>query len=151
MRIEQTVYETIPPGQYQAKLVDVQEEQGNWGPFLKLLFEVEGGDHAGTNVTAVASAKFSARSKLYKWVRALYGRTIPKTYTLETSDLLGRRCVLGVEIVEDDGTEFNRVETIYPAQQQPAKAAPPAAPPQEQAPWPGEPPADLEETGAIPW
>jgi len=155
MKIEQTVYEVLPAGQYPAKVVDVQEKQGNWGPFLKLMFEVEGGEHAGMTITGVASAKFSNRSKLYKWVRALYGQAIPKAYTLETSNLLGRHCILGLEVIEDDGTEFNRVESISPARKQqaakPAAPAAPAPPPQDEAPWPDEAPAGLEEVDEIPW
>jgi len=150
MRVEQSVYEVLPAGQYAAKLVDAKEEAGNWGQYAKFTFEVEGGEYSGVNVTACASAKFSSRSKLYKWSKALFGKPIPKAYTLDTADLLGRHCILGLEVIEDDGSEFNRVESIFPAQKQ--QAAKVAAPPvQDEAAFPEAPPPGLEASDELPF
>jgi hypothetical protein len=151
MKIEQTVYETVPPGRYNAKLVEVTEDQGNWGLFVKLTFELEDPQYDGVNVTGAASAKFSSRSKLYKWCRALFGRQIPKTYTLDTADLVGRRCELGLEIVEDDGTEFNRIESIYPIRAAQPAPAPAPAPVTDDAAWPEDAPPGFVEENEIPF
>ena len=140
MKIEQTVYEVVPPGRYIARLAEASGEEGQWGPFVKLTFELDEPDYEGVNVTACASAKFSSRSKLYRWAKALFGKPIPKSYALDTADLVGRRCELGLEVVEEDGTEFNRVESIYPA-----RAAAPAMPTPDDAAWPERPPPVVEE------
>jgi hypothetical protein len=139
MQLEQKVYETIPAGRYDARLIDVEVKDSKFGDgarYLKLTFEIEDPEYRDVNVTAFANALFSTRSKLYKWARALFGKPIPTSYTLDTGDLLQRPCELGIEVVEDDGTEFNRVDGVYPrrqrtpsapAEQAPAEAAQPAS------------------------
>ena len=168
MRIEQSVYVVLEPGAYQARLISVEEKDGNWGSFVKLGFEVDEPDYEGVNVTGAASAHFSSRSKLYRWTRALLGgREIPTSYTWDSNDLISRRCILSLDVTEDEnGARFNRVADVLPVRQRPvqtgqrAKVAAPVAAPapedevlpeQDEAPWPSEPPADLEEVDAIPW
>jgi len=150
MEIPQTIYEVLEPGTYQARLVSVEEKDGAWGSFLKLGFELEDPDYEGIAVTGAASAKFSNRSKLYRWTRAMLGgREIPTSYTWKSKDLISRRCILSLDITEDEnGAQFNRVADVLPLRKRAKKAAVPAqeaAPPQDEAPWPDEPPAGLEE------
>ena len=155
MEITQTVYETVPSGQYLAKVVDVQAEEGNWGQYLRIVFELQDGQQAGVNVTGVASARFSSRSKLYKWAKAIFGKPIPKSYNLKTQDLLDRPCILSLDVIEDDGSEFNRVEAVFPVKREPAKATQAPAPEPvavaDEAPWPDAPPPGLEEETEIPF
>ena len=156
MRIAQTVYEVIDGGVYPAKLVDCEEHDGNWGPYLKLFFELQDGDHAGVNLTAVASARFSNRAKLYLWTKALLGaRRIPRDYDFDIADVIGKRCLLRVDVVDNGDGEFNRVTDVIAAPQ--AKPAPKPAPVKAPDDWerpddglPEAPPPwfDDEESGA---
>ena len=150
VKIEQTVYEVLPVGQYRAKLSAVEEHEGQWGDFLKLIFTIEEGDHVGSNVTGVASARFSSRSKLYKWTKALLGgRAIPTSYMWSSDDLVGRRVLLSLDIIQDEDSEFNRIEGMFPLRE-PAKAT--VAPVQkDEIVWPDEPPPGLEDEPALPF
>lgn len=121
---ELKVYEIVSAGLYPAKVEEVEEADGNWGPFLKFVFRLQG----GATVTGCASAKFSTKSKLYKWVRAilLNGEPAPKGFRLRTADLVGRYCQVQVGVDTDaEGERFNSIEAVYPpaqAQAQPATA-----------------------------
>ena len=135
MRIEQTIYEVVPAGVYAAKVKEVTEHEGEWGDYLKLVFELRDSEHEGTCVTGIASAKFSPRSKLYKWARALFGMTIPRTHVLDTAELIGKQCQLVLSVIEDnDGAEFNKIDNVVSVKQQVA-----------------EQPAKAEPTNEIPW
>jgi hypothetical protein len=118
MKLERKVYEVVDPGQYSARLVKVDEREGDWGAYVILCFELLDEDVQGIAVSGAASATFSARSKLYAWAKALLGgRPIPKEYALDTEDLVGRDCLLDLDVkVSKDGAEFNKVVGIRPAQ-----------------------------------
>jgi hypothetical protein len=53
MRIEQTVYDTLPAGQYRATVWEISETEGQWGPFAKFTFTIDEPDYQGVRVTAV--------------------------------------------------------------------------------------------------
>ena len=149
MIIEQTQYELLPVGEYPAVIVEATPDEGQFGPQIKFVFNVAGGQYDGCVLSAWTSQKFSSKSKLYQWTRAAFGRDIPKTYNLDTDELLGRHVNLVVTIQQkDDGTEFNKVETLRPAGhangqavQQASTPTPPPSPPDDD--W--FPPAEQED------
>lgn len=114
IKIEQTVYELLPVGDYHAVITDIQQTDGIYGPQLCFSFTIEGGDHDGSQLKAWCSAKFSTKSKLYEWARAAFGGVeIPPTYTFDADDVMGRKVTLTVIInAKDDGTEFNKIQTV---------------------------------------
>ena len=40
IKIDQTKYEPVPTGRYSAKIVDIEETEGQFGPQLKFTFEL---------------------------------------------------------------------------------------------------------------
>ena len=131
--IEQTVWETIPMGEYPAVIADVRLTDGMFGQQCEFVFTLEGGEFDGSFIKGWTSAKFSPKSKLFKWAQAAFGGAeIPPEYNLDTADLAGRRVNLRVTIKsKDDGTEFNKVDDLRPYRVVPrgrAAAAPAAAP-----------------------
>lgn len=114
VKIEQKSYELLPVGDYKAVITNVQNDEGMFGPQLRVDFLVEGGDYEGSQLVGWCSATFSPRSKLYSWTKAAFGGTeIPPTYAFNSDDVIGRRVVLTVIIrTKDDGTEFNRIEAV---------------------------------------
>ena len=131
--IEQTTWEVIPMGEYPAVIADVRLTDGMFGQQCEFVFCLEGGDFDGSFVKAWTSAKFSIKSKLFRWAEAAFGGAeIPPEYNLDTADLAGRRVNLRVTIKsKDDGTEFNKVDDVRPYRAVPrgrAGAAPGAAP-----------------------
>ena len=115
MKITQTVYEGLEPGAYPAELVNVEEREGGWGSYLLFTFKIVGNGHEGVNVSGAASAKFSPKSKLYQWAKALFGQVIPRDYSLDTDNLLGRRCILELDVEETTDGTFNRIVGVRPA------------------------------------
>lgn len=142
VKIEQSVYELVEAGQYPAKCVGIEQREGSWGYYLLFTFELLDPNHAGVNVSGAASAKFSPKSKLYQWSKALFGdKQIPRDYTLNTDTLLERQCLLDLDIEETADGTFNRIAGVRPASREPRPAPPPVS-------WPDEPPPGLDEDEA---
>jgi len=115
MIIEQTKYELLPVGEYTATIVDIQPEDGMYGPQLKFTFLIDEGDFEGNTLSMWTSVKFNPKSKLYGLTKAAFNSPIPSNYNLDTKDLLDRQVRLVVVIkAKDDGTEFNKIDTVRP-------------------------------------
>lgn len=125
--IKQSHYEAIDPGTYRAQVGAVALEDGQFGPQLKVRFDLAAGEDVpeGKSIMAWCSAKLSPKSKLYAWVSALLfgGRGVPADYDLDTDALLDKAVLLLVEIVEKDGGEFNRVKELLPVRRAPKAGA----------------------------
>ena len=115
LQIKQTTYELLPVGEYTAKISAIEADDGKFGAQVKFEFEIQGGDYAGQTLLAWASAKFSPRSKLFAWTRAALSSDISPDYDFNSDDLLGRPVMVTVVIrPNEDGAEFNRVESVRP-------------------------------------
>lgn len=140
--VEQTVYEVLPTGEYPASINQIEEVEGQFGDQLKFEFAIQGGEHDGTTLLGWASKKFSNKSKLYKWTKAAFGADIPPNYDFDSDDLLDRKIVLTVVVnTKDDGSEFNRIETVRPGRgngkSDGDNVSPPPPPPlsEDEFPW----------------
>jgi hypothetical protein len=136
VKLKQEIYETLPMGQYSATITDIEETEGHYGPQLAFTFTVAGGEHDGALLKGWTSAKFSNKSKLYAWTKAAFGGAdIPEDYTFDSDHLLSRKVTLGViiRVKPEDGTEFNRVDSVMPFNgtpvPAPAASGQPAFPP----------------------
>lgn len=112
-------YETVDAGMYPARVADVVwDENGQFGPQVKAIFELTEEEVAGKTLVGWASAKLSPKSKLYGWVSALLfrGKGIPEGYpAVDTDALKGLECILVVGVEKKpDGAEFNRVKDVLP-------------------------------------
>ena len=125
--IKQTVYEPIPEGLYPATITSIEEEpNGKFGPQLLVKFSLDPfKDYPdGKELRAWCSAKFSAKSKLYAWTRAVLGN-IPPEYDFDSDDLLKKRVMLSVGQKERDGMIYDQIEDVKPLR---AVARPPDEP-----------------------
>lgn len=125
--IKQEFSVVLPTGTYPAQIVAADLDEGHYGAQVKLTFNVIDGEHKNATLMAWTSAKFSQRSKLFRWVKAAFGGTeIPPTYDLDLDHLLDRRVMVQVvEKTKEDGTEFNKVDEVRPYR---PNAAPQGAP-----------------------
>ncbi len=141
--IEQVEYTVIPTGDYTARITEIEDDEGLYGPQVKFGFTISGGEFDGESLLGWCSAKFSVKSNLYKWTRAAFGADIPTDYSFNSNDLLNRKVALTVVIKEsEDGTEFNRIEGVRGKNSTgPAPAPQPAGYP----PQPESPPAETED------
>lgn len=112
----QEKYEVIPMGQYVVQVNTVKVVNGTYGDQVTMDLLVVEGEHEGASLKCWTSAKFSNKSKLYKYTRALFeGKDIPEDYDLDLDHLLDKTAVAAVLVKrKDDGTEFNRVEALEP-------------------------------------
>ena len=113
IQLEKTKYEPVPGGTYQAKVKDVQSEpNGQYGPQLRISFEITGGDGDAKTLSGWCSARYSDKSKLGQWTRAILGQ-VPDLF--DSDLLLNRACRISVsERLAEDGSTKNRIESVLP-------------------------------------
>lgn len=127
-----TEYVTLPAGEYQARVKDVQTSAAQHGPIVKIYFEILGDpDYAGEVVSGLASLTFSPKSKLRGWVEGLTGRTFEPGDPFDTDELKGLACrITLIEHETPDGT-FNRIIAVMPPERpRPPRRQAPASLPQ---------------------
>ena len=113
--IQQTTFEVLPVGEYRVRIADISEVEGRFGAQLQFKVEVSDGPHAGSEFPVWCSKVFSPKSKLYQWVEAALAVPIPKEFTLNTDNLIGREVLATVLVKElEGGGEANRVERVRP-------------------------------------
>jgi hypothetical protein len=120
-------YEPIEPGNYLAKIIQIEDVSGQFGDQHRFTFELAP-DEEGESRTLLGwcSAKFSSKSKLGEWVRAILFNNgeIPTGFKLDTDKLIGKSVRLLVSADEDkDGTITNKIAQIFPVKkkQKPAE------------------------------
>ena len=97
---EAAVPEPIPVGVYPAKLIDVEQGEGEFGEYLKLKFVITGGEKKGVERTTIASlmlVKGKKTSKLYDIVTALLGKQPETDQTINFKELLDKECQILVK------------------------------------------------------
>jgi hypothetical protein len=113
IQIEQTRYEVLPVGEYPAEITEIEQDDGQFGPQCKFEFTLINAKNAGHTLLGWTSAKFSPKSKLFKWTKAALNTQISPQYNFDSDDLIGKRVNLTLVIREnDDGAEFNRIEEV---------------------------------------
>ena len=122
MTLEVPEVHSLPAGIYDAKVTNLEVKTTDAGTFRIWSFDV-----GGEKVTASSSMMFGPKSKTYKWVTALIGRTpVPG----EKLEVIGLPCQLHLIVDEDSG--YNKVDTVSPstgaARAAPAAPAGPATP-----------------------
>ena len=115
----------IPMGEYPARIKDVSEEpEGQFGPQYKYLFEITAGDQEGVSLMGWTSQKFSAKSKMKKWVTAATQQSFSAGDEFYPDSLVGKDVRIGVlKKVKDDGGEFNKIDSVLPPSIAQKKAA----------------------------
>ena len=122
-----TTYEPIDPGNYVAKIAKIEDVEGQFGEQHKFTFELAPDEEGETRtMLGWCSAKFSSKSKLGEWVRAILfnNNEIPTGFELDTDELIGRSVMLQVSTEKDtDGNEINKIAKMYPVKKKakPAK------------------------------
>lgn len=117
IKIEQSTYEAVEPGVYPGKITDIVEEDGLYGPQLKVYFDLDPfeGYEAGKQIYAWCSRKFSPKSKLYGWTQAILGRITPD-YVFDSDDILNKPVMIVIDNrYSADGSQlFDYVESLKP-------------------------------------
>jgi len=106
MRLE--LRKALESGVYPAKVVEVTDNVGPYGPQVRLKFAVSG-PHGNVMVYGWTSTAYSWKSKLGRWTTALFGGDLPDF--IETDELVGKECRVVLEQRED----YLAVRDVLPA------------------------------------
>lgn len=102
----------VPAGSYNARFagLDTYEENADrFGEGIILRFAILSGDHKGEEATRICSKKFSAKSNLYKFAKALAGRDLEAGESFDFADFVGKK---GMIVVEETDSGSTRVATF---------------------------------------
>ncbi|MDV6034085.1 MAG: hypothetical protein F9B45_29125 [Phycisphaera sp. RhM] len=84
----------VPAGSYNAKFAGLESYTENavrFGVGVLLAFKIIGGDHDGECASRICSKKFSAKSNLYKFARALVGRDLETGESFDFGNHVGAK------------------------------------------------------------
>jgi hypothetical protein len=99
-------------GPYLAILENIEEKETKFGWRLMWTFRLL--DEHG-EVVGFTSMSPSTRGNAYRWAEAIMGEIDPKK-GWESEDVIGRECVVVLEITEDaQGAQRNKVVKVKPA------------------------------------
>jgi hypothetical protein len=110
------VREILPDGVYAATLLSVEDQQAADGaPYWRWVFTV---NYEGRSVerTAASSQNFTPKSKPRRWAETLLGQKIADdgTHEFDLDQLIGRPCMVVLNIIERDTEAFNNVVGVLP-------------------------------------
>jgi hypothetical protein len=105
------VEKVLEDGNYDAKLVNVEQKETKFGDRLMWTFGVDG---ENTEVVGFTSMSPSTKAKAYQWASVIAGEIDPKL-GWGPEDLIGGECIVVLEAAEDaQGIEKNKVVRIKP-------------------------------------
>ena len=130
MTLKMRAQEHEPPDQgvYRAKLVELQEDEGQFGPFAKWYFQPLEEDYKGQTIRGQTSIpeSFTAATKMWQWAQGLLERAIQPGESIDLMDLIGKECMLTIGHKETDRGIFATVDAVHPVRRKkPKKEAPP--------------------------
>jgi hypothetical protein len=111
----------IPEGLYKATVKNVEEGSGEYGDYLKFIFEISEGKQKGVERNLIASKKLSKStngksSKLYGVVKALNKESLEEGQEVIFDNLVGKPCqILVKDGKEVDGIMFQNITEVMPA------------------------------------
>ena len=114
--------EPIEVGVYDAKFVSWDEkDEGQYGPYIRLDFEITGPTNEGVKRNLVASRKLTrgkstdTSSKLFKVVQALLGREPGEDEEVSLDDLIGTQCQILVEDKPGNKEGWQEISSVLKA------------------------------------
>ena len=113
----------VPVGHYNAAFAGVEPFSANakeYGEGVLLNFEIVEGEHEGEIATRICSQKFSLKSNLYKFAKALAGRDLKPGEDFEFDDYIGAVGLLITEETESGGTRVASFMRTAVAKEQPS-------------------------------
>ena len=98
-------------------IVSIENDPNSqYGPQLKIRFMLEDvpSHENGKELSTWCSAKFSPKSKLYRWTNSILGR-IPEGYDFNSDDVLNKKVLVSIgRKIGSDGQEYDRIEDVKP-------------------------------------
>jgi len=83
-------FKDIPSGFFMAKVSQVKEESGPYGPFLRITFTITQGEFANYKFSGIVKPRSIKQSKLYRWVKNILGVEPDDTFC--TENMIDKEC-----------------------------------------------------------
>lgn len=102
----------VPAGSYNASFAGLQKFEENiekFGEGVLLRFKILTGEHKGEEASRICSKKFSAKSNLYKFAKALRGSDLEPGESFDFAEYFGTK---GIIIIEATDSGSTRVATF---------------------------------------
>jgi hypothetical protein len=130
LKMKAQEHEPPEPGIYRAKLGDLQESEGQFGPFVKWFYELLEEGYEGQTIRGQSSIPeaFTAATKTWQWAQALLGRPIRPGEVIDLEDLIGNECMLTLGHKETERGTFATVEAVNPIRRKKPKKEAPSRP-----------------------
>jgi len=110
----------VAEGLYQAAIVEVKEDEGEFGPYVKVTFEIIDGEYKGIIKNLVASLKIShsksgKNSKLYDLVKSATKQEPVVGEPFDTDTLMGKTCQILVKNGKEvEGVLYQDIKEVMP-------------------------------------
>lgn len=107
-----TVSSSVPSGSYSATFAAIEpykENADQFGEGVILRFKISSGEYVGQEASRICSKKFSARSNLFQFAKALLGRDLTSGDRFDFADHIGAK---GLITVDKSETGATRVTTF---------------------------------------
>ena len=119
--------EVIQEGYYPVTISKVEEVTGEFGRQERFTLSLPG----NRELLAWASASYTTKSKLYKWVRAVLfsGGSVPEDYILDTQHFIGKQAIAHITVgINTKGDDWSRGLKPASGEYCPAASAEPLRP-----------------------
>ncbi len=84
-------FKDIPSGFFKAKVYQIKEESGPYGPFLRFTFTItETGEFANYKFSGIVKPLSIKQSKFYRWVKNILGEEPDDIFC--TENIIGKEC-----------------------------------------------------------
>lgn len=93
-------FKDIPTGLFKAKVYDIKEAKGPYGPYLQIVFTIiERGELLHYRFSGCVKPSALKQSKFYRWVTNILGEE-PKSM-FSTNDMIGKECLISLSKQND--------------------------------------------------
>jgi len=92
-------FKDIQEGSYPAKVTEIKQKQGPFGPSLRLTFTIVAGELKHYKFSGFVKPTDLKQSKFYRWVTNILGKQ--PTDDFDTNELLSKRCLVVLSKVKD--------------------------------------------------
>jgi hypothetical protein len=107
MKFTVTAGEGLPIGSYAARFTAAEpfdNGSSEYGPGVKLTFEVLQGEHQGMKASRICSVKLSPKSNLYKFLQAFKGGKLEPGEQVDLLSFVGQTGMMIVEATDGGST-----------------------------------------------
>jgi hypothetical protein len=97
----------VPAGSYNATFEGVEaytENLDKYGEAVVLKFKITSGEHKGEETSRICSKKFTAKTNLYRFAKALLGRELSKGESFDFANHINAKGMIVVEETEGGST-----------------------------------------------